>query len=781
MKRLPAGVVGKASDYSTATASASAAQPVLLRALLNGRALRPVQRIAFEGARILETRRNLVVCAPTNSGKTLVGQALLLDAVMRGRRGVLLEPLRALAQEQADQLSELVGSLPTDLFPTTPSVVLSTGDYRLDGESMGAAPPAGGELIVATPERFDAVLRNPVYGAWIDSVGAVVVDEAHLLADTRRGPTVETVIASMLSRSAPPRLALLSATLGTPERLQEWLDPCDLVLSSARSPLTKEVWQLEPNENANDLLSHETGRLLQDPSRAVIVFVYRRADTEVLATLLSAEMGQSALPYHSGQSEAERARVRAVFQNGTCRCLVSTTALALGVNLPASHVIVRDSTFYGEGRLPIDQLLQILGRAGRGDRPGLGAVMIRSTDGWRPEEVAESLKSERLPRLTSSFERSLSQHHRRNNLANGASVDGALAGVIATALSRAGERGLTAAEISQFLSHTLSGTVLASRSGDGLRWLMEPSRALAYRTEDSRYGLTVLGAAGLRTMLPLDYLAGLGQLIRDLLSLDRHAGLLHRWSALDHLFVMALLSERTPALRRFSEDLAERLDAFLESRPTGQKSLLFANWVTGSAAGSKADELFGSLGLSAGAAPGTEAATARKRAYVAMLAAVVLSERSHGAGIEALGQRWSISIGEGAEEGWRDTALWLLAGHAQVSDLRCFYHHLREADATPAQTHAVKTALRTLRLQSYELVQRIKYCSPLGPLVKGIRTSRGSTGKPQVGAGTIATLEAAGIKTMNQVAALDVEQLVALGVQKRFAQQIRAYVRRRQR
>src|SRR6185369_3674566 len=120
-------------------------------------------------------------------------------ALLRGRRAVLLEPLRALALEQADQLAELFGALPTELFPIAPSVVLSTGDYRLDGESMAASPPPGGQLIVATPERFDAILRNPDHEAWIDSIGAMVLDEAHLLSDSRRGPTVETVVASMLS------------------------------------------------------------------------------------------------------------------------------------------------------------------------------------------------------------------------------------------------------------------------------------------------------------------------------------------------------------------------------------------------------------------------------------------------------------------------------------------------------------------------------------------------------------------------------------------------------
>ena len=780
MKRLSAGTI-QGADERPARTSERKVRSSLLDALNGERALRPVQRLAFERTRILDSRKNLVVCSPTNSGKTLIGQAVLLDAIQRGNRAVLLEPLRALAQEQADQLMELVEKLPKTLFPHTPSVVLSTGDYRLEEEGMSAPPPQGGELIVATPERLDTVLRNPAYESWVDSIGAMVVDEAHLLSDLRRGPTLETVIAAMLSRRAPPRLGLLSATLGTPERLQEWLTPCDLIQSSARTPLAKEVWALDAAESVNDVLSAEVHCILECPSNAVIVFVYRRVDTEVLAKLLVAGSQQTALPYHSGQSARERARVRAAFQNGDCRCLVSTTALALGVNLPASHVIVRDSTFFGEGRLPVDQLLQILGRAGRGDRAGLGAVMVRPSDGWKPEELVQSLQSEVLPALKSSFEQSLSRQRRSRESSGRTSEACALAGVIATALARAGDAGIAETEVALFLSHTLSGSALASRTGEGLRWLMEPARALAYRAEDSRYCLTVLGLAGVRTMLPLDYVAGLGQLMRDLISLDPDAGLLKRWTGLDHLFVMALLSERTPSFRRFSEELVEQIDGFLESRPIDEKSLLFASWVTGSVAGSKADELFGSLGLTAGTPPRAEAATFRKTAYVAMLAAIVLNERSNGASVQDLERRWSISIGEGTEEGWRDTALWLLAGHAQVSDLRCFYHHIKEAEATAEQTQAVKAALRNLRHQSYELVQRIKYCSPLGPLVKGIRGSRGSARAPQVGAGTIAKLEAAGIRTMKQVSELDVEQMVVLGVQKRFAQQIRAYVARRQR
>ena len=216
--------------------------PALIRSSSGGRSLRPVQQMALLQARILETAENLVVCAPTNSGKSLIGHLLLLDAVRQGRRAVLVEPLRALAEEQADDLTDRLGLLPPSVLPRTPKVRIATGDYRLEGELPSDVPPAEGEIIVATPERLDAITRNPEHGAWISSVGALVVDEAHLLGDPRRLRTLELLVASMLSTKASPRIALLPATIGEPELLREWLRPCQIVTSTVRTPLAKEVW-----------------------------------------------------------------------------------------------------------------------------------------------------------------------------------------------------------------------------------------------------------------------------------------------------------------------------------------------------------------------------------------------------------------------------------------------------------------------------------------------------------------------------------------------------------
>ena len=182
---------------------------------------RHVQIQALGEMRVLESRRNLIVSSPTNSGKSLVGLLVLLEAILRDRRAILIEPLRALAREKVDEL-ELTAKRLSKVFGKKMAVRISTGDYRIESE-LPSDPPVGGEIIVATPERLEALLRNPAHGQWLSTIGAVCVDEAHLIGSKHRGATLECLITSLLCLPMPPRLVLLSATLGNPEKLQDWL------------------------------------------------------------------------------------------------------------------------------------------------------------------------------------------------------------------------------------------------------------------------------------------------------------------------------------------------------------------------------------------------------------------------------------------------------------------------------------------------------------------------------------------------------------------------------
>jgi helicase len=351
---------------------------------------RAVQRQALE-AGLLTTRRNLIVAAPTNSGKSLVGSLVLFEALRKGKRAVLIEPLRALANEQADNLRRMLADC-RDVLGVKASVRVTTGDYRLQAEQYADPAPAA-VLVVCTPERLDAILRNPDNQAWIESIGSVVLDEARLIGNPRRGPTQELLLTSLLLQPNPPRLVLLSATLGDLERAKAWLKPCDLVQVSERyPPLRKEVIGAEAGETGDAVACRWLGDVLAIPDNQALVFVYRTASAEKLARELTEALGavagpDGAIAYHGKLSSGQRDAIRGAFLSGRSRVIVTTSALAMGVNLPATHVVVRDLTYPGAESPRVSDLLQMMGRAGRGDREGHAIAVCTAADAWTITEL----------------------------------------------------------------------------------------------------------------------------------------------------------------------------------------------------------------------------------------------------------------------------------------------------------------------------------------------------------------------------------------------------------
>src|SRR5205807_4458946 len=97
--------------------------------------------------------------------------------------------------------------------------------------------------------------------------------------------TLEYLLTALRCLAAPPRLILLSASLGDLDRAQEWLAPCDVVRVSERfPPLRKEVWELPEGEGAADQAARVYAEeVLREPSAQLLVFVYQTRSAEKLA------------------------------------------------------------------------------------------------------------------------------------------------------------------------------------------------------------------------------------------------------------------------------------------------------------------------------------------------------------------------------------------------------------------------------------------------------------------------------------------------------------------
>lgn len=151
---------------------------------------------------------SLLVCSPTASGKTLIATLAISTALEAHGKAIYLVPLKALASEKYQEYQDLLAG-------TSYRVVMSTGDLDGPPQSYGNA-----DLLILTVEKLDALLRHGC--PWLPAVKTVVIDETHLLNDPKRGPTLEIVI-TLLKSLIQPQFIALSATIGNPQELANWL------------------------------------------------------------------------------------------------------------------------------------------------------------------------------------------------------------------------------------------------------------------------------------------------------------------------------------------------------------------------------------------------------------------------------------------------------------------------------------------------------------------------------------------------------------------------------
>ncbi|MFT4283073.1 MAG: DEAD/DEAH box helicase [Candidatus Woesearchaeota archaeon] len=166
--------------------------------------LRPSQEKSIKAG--LFENKNLLVCTPTASGKTLVGELAMLNACYKGKKAVYVVPLKALASEKYKQFSKY------DFL----KVGVGSGDIDSEDKYLNYS-----DIIVVTSEKLDSLIRHKA--SFIKEIGVLVVDEIHLLNDASRGPTLEVVI-TMLKDLLNPQIIGLSATIGNPDELASWLN-----------------------------------------------------------------------------------------------------------------------------------------------------------------------------------------------------------------------------------------------------------------------------------------------------------------------------------------------------------------------------------------------------------------------------------------------------------------------------------------------------------------------------------------------------------------------------
>jgi ATP-dependent DNA helicase HFM1/MER3 len=355
---------------------------------------------------------NLVVSAPTGSGKTAVLELAVLrmhaGATGRHVKAIYIAPLKALCQEKFNDWSAKFRGL-------------GLRAVELTGDSSEAqlAQVTASDLVLTTPEKWDATTRRwRDAPALMESVGLILIDEVHLLNE-ERGACLEAMISRcktiqsihQAQRSQHPvaslRFVALSATIPNSEDIAQWLGARAYHFGNEHRPVPLQliVRGFQRRENPfkfESYLNYKLADLIRAHAGAgsTIVFSSSRSGCTAAADAVIAALPHEALVSSHAQqrrlTEAalscsdkalqrllpqgvaihtaalvpeDRRVVERLLLDRDVSVLCATTTLSQGVNLPARLVIIKGTKMYAQGKgyreYPPSLVLQMIGRAGR--------------------------------------------------------------------------------------------------------------------------------------------------------------------------------------------------------------------------------------------------------------------------------------------------------------------------------------------------------------------------------------------------------------------------------
>uniref|UniRef100_A0A8C1VQ00 RNA helicase n=1 Tax=Cyprinus carpio TaxID=7962 RepID=A0A8C1VQ00_CYPCA len=360
----------------------------------------PVQKYAIP---IIKTKRDLMACAQTGSGKTAAFLLPVLSQIYTEGPGEALQAMKSSAQENGKYGRRKQYPISLVLAPTRelalqiyeearkvayrshvrPCVVYGGADIGQQIRDL----ERGCHLLVATPGRLVDMMERGKIG--LDYCNYLVLDEADRMLDMGFEPQIRRIVEQdtmppkglrqtmMFSATFPKEIQILARDF-----LEEYIFLAVGRVGSTSENITQKVVWVEENDKRSFLLDllNATGK-----ESLTLVFVETKKGADSLEDFLYRE-GYSCTSIHGDRSQRDREEALHQFRSGRCPILVATAVAARGLDISnVKHVINFD--------LPsdIEEYVHRIGRTGRVGNLGLATSFFNDKNGNITKDLLDIL------------------------------------------------------------------------------------------------------------------------------------------------------------------------------------------------------------------------------------------------------------------------------------------------------------------------------------------------------------------------------------------------------
>ncbi len=359
-----------------------------------------------------DKNQNLLVIAPTSSGKTFIGEMAAITQAVHKKKTIYLVPLRSLAEEKYHHFRDLYADCDIN-------TLISSRDRR---EYDKKIIQGDYQVVVMVYEKFNYFLLE--YPDFLQDVSLVIIDELQMIHDPVRGPLLEEIIAYIKKNKPELKIIGLSADLDNEAGFLNWISadsllsykrPVELRKGLVREGTFKYITHNnnccgeetffapdEVRDNCYEDYLRKTVSYFVEKDEPTLLFFPTRKDTrkwagwlagqidapradEAIAELSRLEETRSrnellyllekGMAYHNADlSWEERNLVETYLKKGEIKLICATTTLAMGVNLPFKNVILTTDKYasnnenYRNGYLTSMSMVDVENMGGRAGR-----------------------------------------------------------------------------------------------------------------------------------------------------------------------------------------------------------------------------------------------------------------------------------------------------------------------------------------------------------------------------------------------------------------------------